>query len=211
MRSRTRPQRDQSLGARRGAGYAPFDGVSATSRNFGRRIQAEIKTLVDSGTMTGSKKNDRRRLRYGDMLVTPAARRCVRRRDPGTEARQYPGRQHPRLGKERIAVIDLMNLADALLLPQDDLALAVALKSPLFGLTDDDLFKVAPGSARDRCAKLCRTPRPMAGWDIVAARTMRAPFCPRNAVCVYSGCSAATVAARGSTAAARARGQRRAQ
>ena len=36
-----------------------------------------------------------------------------------------------------------MNLADALLLPQDDLALAVALKSPLFGLTDDDLYKLA--------------------------------------------------------------------
>ena len=44
---------------------------------------------------------------------------------------------------EHIAIIDLMNLADALLLPQDDLALAVALKSPLFGLTDDDLFKLA--------------------------------------------------------------------
>ena len=36
-----------------------------------------------------------------------------------------------------------MNLADALLLPQDDLALAVALKSPLFGLSDDDLFTLA--------------------------------------------------------------------
>ncbi|MGY3405451.1 double-strand break repair helicase AddA [Bradyrhizobium sp. GM5.1] len=36
-----------------------------------------------------------------------------------------------------------MNLADALLLPQDDLALAVALKSPLFGLDDDDLFQLA--------------------------------------------------------------------
>jgi ATP-dependent helicase/nuclease subunit A len=44
---------------------------------------------------------------------------------------------------EHIAIIDLMNLTDALLLPQDDLALAVALKSPLFGLTDDDLFKLA--------------------------------------------------------------------
>jgi ATP-dependent helicase/nuclease subunit A len=36
-----------------------------------------------------------------------------------------------------------MNLADALLLPQDDLALAVALKSPLFGLSEDDLFALA--------------------------------------------------------------------
>jgi ATP-dependent helicase/nuclease subunit A len=44
---------------------------------------------------------------------------------------------------EHIAIIDLMNLTDALLLPQDDLALAVALKSPLFGLSDDDLFTLA--------------------------------------------------------------------
>ena len=44
---------------------------------------------------------------------------------------------------EHIAIIDLMNLADALLLPQDDLALAVALKSPLFGLNEDDLFTLA--------------------------------------------------------------------
>ncbi len=45
-----------------------------------------------------------------------------------------------------------MNLADALLLPQDDLALAVALKSPLFNLTEDELFTLAwnrKGSLRD--------------------------------------------------------------
>src|SRR5438034_6663637 len=41
--------------------------------------------------------------------------------------------------------IDLWELAEAddRRLPQDDLALAVALKSPLFGLGDDDLFKIA--------------------------------------------------------------------
>src|SRR5213079_3623423 len=44
---------------------------------------------------------------------------------------------------EHIAVMDLMVLADALLLPQDDLALATVLKSPLFGLDDDDLFAIA--------------------------------------------------------------------
>ena len=44
---------------------------------------------------------------------------------------------------EHIAVMDLMTLADALLLPEDDLALATVLKSPLFGLDDDDLFKLA--------------------------------------------------------------------
>jgi ATP-dependent helicase/nuclease subunit A len=125
---------------------APFDGVSATSPEvkLARRIQAEIKTLVGSGVMTGSK-SDRRPLRYGDMLV------LVRRRgnafDAVIQALKHAG--IPVAGADRlkltehIAIIDLMNLADALLLPQDDLALAVALKSPLFGLGDDDLFKIA--------------------------------------------------------------------
>ncbi|MET0868414.1 MAG: double-strand break repair helicase AddA, partial [Pseudorhodoplanes sp.] len=44
---------------------------------------------------------------------------------------------------EHIAVMDLMALADALLLPQDDLALASVLKSPIFGLSEDDLFDIA--------------------------------------------------------------------
>src|SRR5512136_2847651 len=44
---------------------------------------------------------------------------------------------------EHIAVMDLMVLADALLLPEDDLALATVLKSPLFGLNDDDLLAIA--------------------------------------------------------------------
>ena len=44
---------------------------------------------------------------------------------------------------EHIAVMDLMVLADALLLPDDDLALATVLKSPLFGFDDDDLFEIA--------------------------------------------------------------------
>ena len=46
---------------------------------------------------------------------------------------------------EHIAVMDLMVLGDALLLPDDDLALATVLKSPLFGLSEDELFTLAHG------------------------------------------------------------------
>src|SRR5579872_1829107 len=125
---------------------APFDGVSVTSPEvkLARRIQTEIKSLVASGTMIG-REGDRRPLRYGDVLV------LVRRRgnlfDAIIQALKHAG--IPVAGADRlkltehIAIIDLMNLADALLLPQDDLALAVALKSPLFGLDEDDLFKLA--------------------------------------------------------------------
>ncbi len=44
---------------------------------------------------------------------------------------------------EHIAVMDLMVLGDALLLPEDDLALATVLKSPLFGLSEEQLFTLA--------------------------------------------------------------------
>src|SRR4029078_10484375 len=44
---------------------------------------------------------------------------------------------------EHIAVMDLLALADALLLPDDDLALASVLKSPLFGFSEDDLYELA--------------------------------------------------------------------
>ena len=134
---------------------APFDGLSQTSPEvrLARRIQAEIRRLVESGAMTGST-GKRRPLRYGDMLV------LVRRRGNAFDAviQALKHANIPVAGADRlkltehIAIIDLMNLADALLLPQDDLALAVALKSPLFGLSDDDLFTLAwqrTGSLRD--------------------------------------------------------------
>lgn len=125
---------------------APFDGVAVTSPEvkLARRIQAEIKRLVESGTLTGHE-GERRPLRYGDMLI------LVRRRGNAFDAviQALKHANVPVAGADRlkltehIAIIDLMNLADALLLPQDDLALAVALKSPLFGLDDDDLFALA--------------------------------------------------------------------
>jgi ATP-dependent helicase/nuclease subunit A len=125
---------------------APFDAVSETSPEvrLARRIQAEIKELIAAGTMTGNAGN-RRPLRYGDVLV------LVRRRGNafGAVIQALKHANIPVAGADRlkltehIAIIDLMNLADALLLPKDDLALAVALKSPLFGLGDDDLFKLA--------------------------------------------------------------------
>ena len=125
---------------------APFDGVSVTSPEvkLSKRIQGEIKTLVDSGTMTGHT-GERRPLRYGDMLV------LVRRRGNAFDAviQALKHANIPVAGADRlkltehIAIIDLMNLADALLLPQDDLALAVVLKSPLFGLDEDALFQLA--------------------------------------------------------------------
>ena len=81
----------------------------------------------------------------GDVLV------LVRQRGPLFEAviRALKNAGIPVAGADRlvltehIAVMDLMALADCLLLPDDDLALASVLRSPLFGLSDAQLFDVA--------------------------------------------------------------------
>ncbi|GHB25067.1 double-strand break repair helicase AddA [Pseudovibrio japonicus] len=89
----------------------------------------------------------------GDVLV------LVRKRGPFVEAlnRELKRLDVPAAGSDRlvltdhIAVKDLVALGRFILLPEDDLSLACVLKSPLFGLLDDDLFEIAhetPGVPR---------------------------------------------------------------
>ena len=95
----------------------------------------------------------------GDILV------LLRKRQPMAATLQAALKREsiPVSGADRVAlldelaVMDLMLLAGALLQPDDDLALAEALKSPLFGFSDDDLFEltfdreggIAPAEAGD--------------------------------------------------------------
>lgn len=51
--------------------------------------------------------------------------------------------------QDQLAVQDLVALAEFVLLPQDDLTLACVLKSPLIGLTEDQLFALAHGGTAD--------------------------------------------------------------
>jgi ATP-dependent helicase/nuclease subunit A len=70
---------------------------------------------------------------------------------------------------DHIAIMDLLVLGDALLLPEDDLALATVLKSPLFGLDDDQLFTLTYG----RKAPLRAVLRVKAGDDPTFAAAAR--------------------------------------
>ncbi|HEY6994942.1 MAG TPA: double-strand break repair helicase AddA [Xanthobacteraceae bacterium] len=116
---------------------APFDELTETSPQL--RLATRIAKNVKRWTEQGA--------RAGDVLV------LVRQRGPLFEAiiRALKDLHVPVAGADRlvltehIAVMDLMALADALLLPDDDLALATVLKSPLFGFDDADLFEIAWG------------------------------------------------------------------
>jgi ATP-dependent helicase/nuclease subunit A len=114
---------------------APFDTESEESPRvlLARRIAGQVKLWLARG------------LKPSDVLV------LVRQRGPLFEAiiRALKDSGVPVAGADRlvltehIAVMDLMALADALLLPDDDLALASVLKSPLFGLSEEQLFTLA--------------------------------------------------------------------
>jgi len=107
-----------------------------------KRIAGTIKGWIERGEILASAG---RPITAGDILI------LVRRREPFTapmiralkrEGIAVAGADRMRL-MDQLAVQDLVALADVLLMPEDDLALAVTLKSPLFGLDDDALFDLA--------------------------------------------------------------------
>ena len=114
---------------------APFDTMSEQSPRvqLAQKIAKHVKLWTERG------------LRAGEVLV------LVRQRGPLFEAiiRALKDTGVPVAGADRlvltghIAVMDLMALADCLLLADNDLALASVLKSPLFGLTEEQLFELA--------------------------------------------------------------------
>jgi ATP-dependent helicase/nuclease subunit A len=130
---------------------APFDTTSGHSPQvrLARRIANNIRDAIRTREIVGD--GDKRRpARPGDFLV------LVRHRGSLFEAiiRALKEVEVEVAGADRliltehIAVMDLLSLTDALLLPENDLALAEALKSPLLGLNEDDLFALAHGRRR---------------------------------------------------------------
>ena len=125
--------------------WSPLAEATASSPvvRLAGRIAQTIRGWLKSGEMLAS---ENRPIRAGDILI------LVRKRTPfapamisALKARGIKVAGADRLVlTEQIAVQDLMALGDFLCLPEDDLALASVLKSPLFGLDDDDLLELAP-------------------------------------------------------------------
>jgi ATP-dependent helicase/nuclease subunit A len=125
---------------------APFDATpeSAPPAILARRIAHAIGALVGRETIV--EKGKERLIEAGDILV------LVRKRDAFVNALTRALKRRgdiPVAGADRlvltshIAVQDLLALGRFLLLPQDDLSLAAVLKSPLFDLSEEDVFAVA--------------------------------------------------------------------
>ena len=142
-------------------------------------VAGAVRALLDSGDHLESQG---RALEAGDVLV------LVRRRGAfatalvrALKAKGVPVAGLDRLAlTEQIAVQDLLAACDAVLLPEDDLAVACVLTSPLGGLTDDSLMQLAMG----RPGRLFDTLRGRAGerpdwaaaWRFLSRLAQRADY-----------------------------------
>ena len=126
------------------APFAPL--TEGFANNAGERlaqkIAKKIKAWLEQGEFLPSKG---RAVEPGDILI------LVRKRAPFAPLmiRALKAQGIPVAGADRIiiteqlAVMDMMALGQFLSLPEDDLSLASLLKSPIFNLTDEDLFQLS--------------------------------------------------------------------
>ena len=128
------------------AWYDPQDMLAANDHRviLARTIAGTIRDMVKTGSVPGEN-GDFRPVRYGDFLI------LVQRRSDlfheiirACKALGLPiaGADRLRIGGE-MAVKDLTALLSFLATPEDDLSLAAVLRSPLFGLSEQDLFTIA--------------------------------------------------------------------
>src|SRR5690606_168345 len=125
---------------------------------------------------------DRRPIRPEDILILvqkrrgifPEIVRALKQRNiasPGAD--RLPVSAH-------IAIDDLLGLADVLLTPADDLTLAAILRSPLFAISEDELFTLAHGRDKGETLfeRLAKSPLPSAkaAHDRLTALRQRLDF-----------------------------------
>ncbi len=163
---------------------APLNARSETSPTIklAQRIAAAVKFWTGGGLSIEDRLTQELRApRAGDVIV------LVRQRGPLFDAilqalkkADVPVAGADRLKlSEHIAVMDLIALGDALLLEADNLALACVLKSPLFGIDEDELYALAhdragtlEASLRERegeNARFADAAKKLSRWRVEAA------------------------------------------
>lgn len=110
-----------------------------------RRIARQIHDLIASGTQIPEGNGDARTVHEGDFLILVQRRNTLFTeiiRQCKTQGLAIAGADRMALGAE-LAVRDIGSVLAFLSLPEDDLSLAAALRSPLFGWSEKDLFQLA--------------------------------------------------------------------
>jgi len=131
-----------------------YDPVDLPAENdaevvLARQVAREIRRMIDAGVQipADSAGEDFRPLRAGDVLILVQRRKALFQeiiRACKAEGLPIAGADRLKLADE-LAVRDILALLQFLNTPDDDLSLAVALRSPLFGWSEQRLFTLAQG------------------------------------------------------------------
>ncbi len=125
--------------------------VSSPVTQLAAVVAGEIKRLIDDPNIHlperpgQEQRGQKTRIKASDIMIVLQQRRPFG--DAITKALKELGVATSGLDRMRLAdqlvVQDILNVARVALLPEDDLALACILKSPLVGFTEEDLFRLA--------------------------------------------------------------------
>ncbi|VEJ44623.1 double-strand break repair helicase AddA [Bartonella vinsonii] len=134
--------------------HLTVDQLDTPEVHLAEKIAETIANWLQKGEMLPAKG---RLMRASDIMV------LVRKRDEFVSALSRTLKQHniPVAGADRlqltnhISVRDLMALARFVLQPQDDLSLACVLKSPLFSLSEEELYQLAAHRTDSLWQSLC--------------------------------------------------------
>lgn len=127
--------------------HAPVDSVAANAASKVLAQQVAQAAADAIGTLITLRGGQTRRVRPGDILILVQRRNEIFHdviRALKQAALPVAGADRLRLGGE-LAVKDIRALLSVLALPEDDLSLAAALRSPLFGLDEGALYRLAAG------------------------------------------------------------------
>jgi len=152
----------------------------STLTQLTRRIAATIRGWLDDGVILESKG---RAVEAGDIMILVGKRTSiVDRLVRALKKANIPVAGHDRMELgENLAVQDLVALGQCLLLPEDNLTLAALLKSPIFNLSENEIYLLAwqregrslweclkeRASAHTGCAK---------AWQLLSDLRARADF-----------------------------------
>ncbi|WP_375625498.1 double-strand break repair helicase AddA [Bartonella sp. MU37NMGALS] len=134
--------------------HLSVDHLDTPEVRLAEKIAETIANWLQKGEMLPAKG---RLIRASDIMI------LVRKRDQFVSAltRAFKHRNIPVAGADRlqltkhISIRDLMALARFVLQPQDDLSLACVLKSPLFALSEEELYQLAAHRTGSLWQSLC--------------------------------------------------------
>ncbi|MET0544787.1 MAG: double-strand break repair helicase AddA [Caulobacterales bacterium] len=125
------------------------DKESSAAAKLAQAIATRIRDDLDRGVAVWDGAQERP-MRASDVMILVRKRGGLFRQI----LKELKRKQVPVAGADQItlkdeaAVLDLLAAARAALLPEDDLALAETLRTPLFGLSEADLFELAHGRGK---------------------------------------------------------------